>query len=102
MSSKRGIYYKDNGVSLRFHLLNDGAVYNLDQSTVTIYFQKPNKRVVAVSPSNIVLGDAGYIEYITTDDVLDEVGVWSYQLVVQNGSNTIHSDIKTFTVLRVL
>lgn len=91
------IYKGDNGVVLRFTILDDGIEVDLTGATIEGVIQTKTKRII--KPANIIDAITGKVDIILNSDDLTEVGRHNIQIIVNfHGGNKYSSDIKSFYV----
>lgn len=71
-----------------------GAVKDISAATATQYlFQKPDGSVLTVDASFKTDGTDGQLSYVTTNDDLDQIGLWKMQVYLVFNGNHKYSDI---------
>ena len=79
----------DVGRVIRFLLYNGGSAYTLaGTETITVKVEKPDGTTATVSVTNT---SSNYVDFVTTDGLLDQAGLYPCEISLVNGSDVIGS-----------
>lgn len=79
----------DVGRVIRFLLYNGGTVYTLaGTETITVKMSKPDGTEETVSVTNT---SSNYVDFVTTDGLLNQVGLYPCEISIVNGTDVIGS-----------
>lgn len=98
------IRLNDVGVRIKATIYDlDGNVVDLSSyTTLTFNFEKPDGSIIPKTASLSTDGMDGQVEYITESGVIDQIGIWNFQVYVVLGVNSYSSTETRFRVTRKL